>query len=129
MRKKIVILFLFSLFANCIFAVSLNDLKIVAEDGTFLGTFENEYASNSIYNQYGNYGSPHGAKSIFNKFSNYGSDYSQYSPFNQYATKAPGLYDKRGNFYGMLSVNRYAQGVTDYTYKLARQLKAMRDSM
>lgn len=34
-----------------------------------------------------------------------------------------------GNNYGRLSVNRYASGVTNESYKLAWQLKAMRDSM
>lgn len=111
------------------FAISLADLMLVADDGTFLGTFESEYSKNSIYNQYGTYGTPYSAESIFNKYGNYGSDYSQYSPFNKYANNGPWLMDRRGNYYGRLSINKYAQGVTDYSYKLAFQLKAIRDSM
>ena len=128
MKKKIALL-LMSLFVNSLFAVSLSELRIVAEDGTFLGTFENEYSQNSIYNEYGTYGSSYSSKSIFNKYGNYGSDYSQYSPFNSYSNKGPWIMDKRGNYYGRLSTNRYAQGVTDYSYKLAVKLKALRDSM
>jgi len=113
-----------------LYAVSLSELRIIASDGTFLGTLnENEYDSNSIYNQYGKYGSHYNTTCIFNKYSNYGSDYSDKSPFNQYANNAPGLYDRQGNFYGTLSINRYAQGVTQQTYQLALQLKAYRDSL
>lgn len=128
MKKKILIL-LMSLITSGLFAVSLSELRIVADDGTFLGTFEDEYSKNSIYNGYGTYGSPYNAKSIFNQYGNYGSDYSKYSPFNSYSSNGPWLVDKKGNSYGRLSTNRYAQGVTDYSYKFALRLKALRDSM
>lgn len=127
--KKYCVLFCLSVFMNCLFAISLEQLMIVAEDGTFLGTFENEYSKKSIYNEYGDHGSKYSTKCIFNKYSDYGSDYSDYSPFNKYARKAPFLMDSNGNSYGRLSINRYAQGVTDFSYKLAYQLKAIRDSM
>lgn len=129
MKKKLFcILTAVFLAAAGAFAVSIGDLMIVAEDGTFLGTFENEYSSNSVYNQYGTYGSPYAQKSIFNKYGTYGSDYSSYSPFNKYSSNAPRLMDRRGNYYGRLSVNRYASGVTDYSYNLAVRLKTLRDS-
>lgn len=127
--KKIGLILLLALFSNCLFAISLSDLIIVGEDGTFLGSFENEYSKNSIYNPYGDYGSKYNTKSIFNKYGDYGSDYSDFSPFNKYANNAPWLMDRKGNYYGCLSVNKYAEGVTDYTYRLALQLKAIRDSM
>ncbi|GHU12578.1 hypothetical protein FACS1894161_1120 [Spirochaetia bacterium] len=129
MAKKICMFFGFILLTVALNAINLSELRIIAKDGIFLGTFENEYSSNSIYNEYGNYGSPYNSKSIFNKYGDYGSDYSNSSPFNAYATNPPGLYDRNGNFYGTLSVNRYAQRVTDYSYRLALQLKAIRDSM
>jgi len=111
-------------------AISLSELRIIASDGTFLGTLnENQYDSNSIYNQYGKYGSQYNTTCIFNRYSVYGSDYSDKSPFNQYANNAPGLYDRQGNFYGTLSINRYAKGVTQETYRIALQLKAYRDSL
>ncbi len=126
-------LFLFILFAFGLsvdaFAISLNQLMIVSEDGTFLGSFESEYFRDSIYNQYGKYGSKYETKSIFNKYGDYGSDYSDKTPFNKYANKAPWLVDRQGNRYGRLSINKYANGVTNDSYKLALQLKALRDSL
>jgi hypothetical protein len=113
-----------------VFAISISDLRIIAADGTFLGTLEDSrYATNSIYNKYGNYGSKYSSNCILNKYDNYGSDYSDLSPFNRYASNPPGLYDRQGNFYGTLSINRYASGVTQQTYNLALQLKAYRDSL
>ena len=129
MEKRVLSVVFLVMMAVSVHAVSLNQLRIIASDGTFLGTFENEYSSNSIYNQYGRYGSPYNANSIFNKYGTYGSDYSDKSPFNQYANNAPGLYDRQGNFYGTLSINRYARGVTDDSRRIALQLKAIRDSM
>ncbi|MEL3909122.1 MAG: hypothetical protein P1P64_08995 [Treponemataceae bacterium] len=112
-----------------VFAVSLEELHIVADDGTFLGTFEDKYETKSIFNEYGDYGSKYSTDSIFNKYGDYGSDYSDYSPFNKYASNAPWLYDNYGNCYGRLSVNKYADGVTNDSYELALALKAIRDSM
>ena len=127
-RKILVAVFACIFAAGTLHAVPLYQLSIVAEDGTFLGNFGNEYSSNSVYNQYGNYGSPYGSKSIMNKYSNYGSEYATYSPFNAYSSKGPWIVDKYGTKYGRLSVNRYASGVTEESYKLALQLKALRDS-
>jgi len=130
MKKTLLIFVLLLCSLISLFAVSLSELRIIATDGTFLGTLnENEYDSNSIYNQYGKYGSQYEKACIFNKYSNYGSDYSDKNPFNQYANKAPGLYDRYNNFYGTLSINRYAQGVTKQTYQLALKLKVYRDSL
>jgi hypothetical protein len=130
MLNRFVFLLLgFALLSRHAFAISFSDLRIVASDGTFLGTLESKYASNSIYNKYGSYGSRYAMNCVFNRYGNYGSDYSAVSPFNRYGSKAPGLYDRSGNFYGTLSVNRYAQGVTHETYELALELKAYRDSL
>lgn len=130
--KKLKTLFALALFLACAagtgFAIPLSQLRIVATDGTFLGTFENEYSVNSVYNEYGNYGSPYSSNSIMNKYGNYGSDYSIYSPFNKYASDAPWIMDRYGNSYGRLSVNRYAAGVTRDSYEIALDLKALRDS-
>ena len=46
------------------FAISLNQLHIISDDGTYLGSFENRYSSNSVYNEYGDYGSKYSSKSI-----------------------------------------------------------------
>jgi hypothetical protein len=130
MRKITSFVIVFILITSSLFAISLNDLRIIASDGTFLGTLENDqYSTNSIYNKYGKYGSKYNSNCILNKYDNYGSDYSNVSPFNKYASDPPGLYDRQGNFYGTLSINKYASGVTDQSYKIAIQLKAHRDSL
>lgn len=130
MAKKFLVLGFWLGSLVSLYAISLNSLVIIASDGTFLGSLnENKYDSNSIYNEYGKYGSPYNTTSIFNQYGLYGSDYSDKSPFNPYTNNAPGLYDRQGNFYGTLSVNRYAQGVTQETYRLAVRLKAYRDSL
>ena len=127
--KKIIIgSFAFLFFTGFAFSISLNQLRIVSDDGTFLGNFENEYSLKSVYNKYSDYGSPYSINSIMNKYGNYGSDYSDKSPFNKYGTSAPWLVDRYGNNYGRLSVNRYASGVTQDSYRIACQLKALRDS-
>jgi hypothetical protein len=129
MAKKICIVLGLIFVAVILYAQNLSELRIIAGDGTFLGSFENEYSSNSIFNEYGNYGSKYSSTSIFNKYGNYGSDYSNLSPFNSYASNPPGIYDRRGNFYGTLSINRYASGLTNESYNLALRLKAIRDSL
>ena len=112
MKKFFAILVAFAFFAGSCFAISLSELHIVADDGTFLGTFENQYSTNSVYNQYGDYGSP----------------YSDNSPFNKYASHAPWIVDRYGNSYGRLSINRYASGITNQSYQLALELFAWQKS-
>ena len=126
MRKLIMLLAIF--IASKSFAISLNQLHIVADDGTFLGTFENRYATNSVYNEYGTYGSPYSSKSIMNRYINYGSEYANQSPFNQYTSNAPWIVDDEGNTYGRLSINKYASGVTKQSYQLALELYAIQSS-
>ncbi|MBQ3824880.1 MAG: hypothetical protein II811_01955 [Spirochaetaceae bacterium] len=128
MKKFFVFVLVSVLALSASFAISLNQLHIVADDGTFLGTFENEYAANSIYNEYGSYGSPYSAKSIMNRYSNYGSEYSNLSPSNKYAQSAPWIVDRYGNTYGRLSLNKYAPGVTKQSYQLALELYALQCS-
>ena len=103
----------------------LKQLFLMADDdeGTFLGSFENEYASKSIFNKFGNYGSQFSSTSIFNQFSQYGSEFSKYSAFNKLATNPPIIVDDEGNIYGVLSINSRAKGVTDDSYQLAKRLK------
>ena len=128
MKKFFAILVAFAFFAGSCFAISLSELHIVADDGTFLGTFENQYSTNSVYNQYGDYGSPYSSNSIMNKYGDYGSAYSDKSPFNKYASHAPWIEDRYGNSYGRLSINRYASGITNQSYQLALELFAWQSS-
>lgn len=67
--------------------------RIYADDNQFLGIFsQNEYATSSINNQYGIYGSQYSAKSIFNSYGVYGSKFSPQSPWNPYSNTPPIIY-------------------------------------
>ena len=66
-----------------------------------------EYDSESIWNEYGKYGSEYNSNSIWNEYGKYGSEYSNYSPFNEYASHPPVIVDEDGNFYGYFTVNKF----------------------
>ena len=66
-----------------------------------------EYASDSVLNEYGSYGSPYAMNSIHNSYGSYGSAYSDLSPCNSYAQNPPIIVDKEGGFYGRLTLNQY----------------------
>lgn len=92
-------------------------LYLYADDGTgtFLGEISsNKYDTDSIANEYGNYGSKYQTKSIFNQYGNYGSKYSQYSVFNEYATHPPKILDKNGNVVGYLTANKHIKDAISY---------------
>ncbi|MFQ5662849.1 MAG: hypothetical protein ACE5HL_03350 [Terriglobia bacterium] len=59
---------------------------VLAADGTFLGSLNpNPYDQESIFNEYGPYGSKYSPTSIFNEFGTYGSKFSHLSPYNPYS--------------------------------------------
>ena len=66
-----------------------------------------KYDSESIWNEYGIYGSEYNTNSIWNEYGTYGSEYSSYSPFNSYASYPPVIVDAEGNFYGYFTANKY----------------------
>ena len=84
----------------------LEGAKIIAEDGTFLGTLDDHYDSESIYNDYSDHGSDYCSDCIWNEYSDYGSDYSSESPFNEYASDPPILI-KDGEVVGTLTIDPY----------------------
>ena len=84
----------------------LEGAKIIAEDGTFLGTLDDHYDSESIYNDYSDHGSDYCSDCIWNEYSDYGSDYSSESPFNEYASDPPILI-KDGEVVGTLTTDPY----------------------
>ena len=82
----------------------------------FLGCLScSEFDSDSIFNQYGTYGSAYSATSILNSYSEYGSRYSAYSACNPYASSPPIVVDDDGNAYGRLTLNRYGRQIQDST--------------
>ena len=65
----------------------------------------NNYDKNSIWNEYGTYGSSYNSKSIWNEYGTYGSEYNANSPWNSYGSNPPVIVDKDGEFYGYFTVN------------------------
>ena len=95
------------------------------------GTYGSKYSSKSIWNEYGTYGSKYSSKSIWNEYGTYGSEYSSYSPWNEYASTPPVIVDSRGNFYGYLTANefisqRYSSRLVDF---ICRHYKQIRDDL
>jgi len=84
----------------------LNGSVVIAEDGTYLGKITYQYESESIFNEFGKYGSSYSPKSIWNKYGTYGSKYSSYSSLNPYTSTPPKIF-KNGFFLGYLTVNKY----------------------
>ena len=84
----------------------LEGAKIIAEDGTFLGTLDDSYSADSIFNDYSDHGTDYSADSIWNEYNEWGNDYSSISPFNEYATDQPILI-KEGAVVGKLTLKSY----------------------
>ena len=80
---------------------------LIAQDekNTFLGKIANTYDSQSIFNEYGNYGSEYSSTSIWNTYATFGSEYSSYSPFNSY-TSTPPMIIKNKQIIGYLTANK-----------------------
>ncbi|NOG32866.1 hypothetical protein HLB35_15840 [Halomonas sp. TBZ9] len=96
---------------------AVSGAKVVAEDGTYLGEITDEYASDSILNEYGTHGSEYSAESIWNEYGKYGGEYASLSPFNSYASTPPRLI-KNGQQIGLLTTNDYLQSpVNPYILK------------
>ena len=69
--------------------VTAGTATIWAADGTYLGLVSsNPYASESILNNYGSYGSEYQANSIFNAYGTYGGLYGSNSACNSYASSS-----------------------------------------
>ena len=81
--------------------------RLIAQDdeNTYLGEITNSYASDSIFNEYGIYGSEYSSSSIWNEYATFGSEYSSYSPFNEY-TSTPPMMIKGGKIIGYLTANK-----------------------
>jgi len=108
-------------------APTIAKLYLVAEDGTYLGklttnkfdsdsifneygTYGSKYSSKSIWNEYGTYGSKYSSKSIWNEYGTYGSKYSSQSAFNDYTFTPPYIVTSDGTIYGRLTTNKFISG-------------------
>jgi len=88
-------------------------MVLIADDSkhTYLGQLTaNEYATDSVFNKYGLYGSKYAENSTNNEYGVYGGKYSAYSPYNKYTSTPPLIVDADGDTVGTLSVNRYLPG-------------------
>lgn len=95
---------------------ALQGALVIAHDGTFLGKLTSEYNSDSVLNEYGEYGSDYSNTSIWNDYSEYGGQISALSPFNEFAT--PPFIIKEGRAVGKLTVNPLKNGsVNPYLIK------------
>jgi hypothetical protein len=79
----------------------------------FLGSpTDGKFSTDSIFNEFGDYGSKFANDSIWNQFGEYGSKFSDHSPWNKFANAPPVVVDTEGNFYGYFTENRYHDQVT-----------------
>jgi hypothetical protein len=109
------------------------------EHDVFLGCLNgSKYDSNSIWNEYGQYGNKYNTNSIWNSYGTYGNKYNDLSPWNEYAAYPPVLLDQQGNFYGYFTRNKYKNKRADfklvttiYTYYdlIAKDVKAWYDKL
>ena len=83
-----------------------------------------KYDSDSIWNEYGTYGSKYQTNSIWNEYGDYGGKYSNTSAFNEYATEPPKVIDNKGNFVGYLTTNEYM----DSGYAIEIYMMLLRDN-
>jgi hypothetical protein len=77
----------------------------------------NEYASDSVLNEYGSHGSPYESESIFNRYGEYGSRYQSYSACNPFASDPPVIVDEDGNYYGRLTINKFKGPIRSQTVR------------
>jgi hypothetical protein len=91
-------------------AAPVAKLMLFGGDGhkTYLGCLNcSEYATDSVFNRYGDHGSPYSLESISNRYSEFGSPYSMYGACNRYASDPPVIVDSNGMYYGRLTLNTY----------------------
>ena len=62
------------------------------------------------------------SNSIWNEYGTYGSEYLSESPWNEFFSSAPKLFDTVGNYYGRFSINMYAG------FDLSENLKRLYDA-
>jgi len=75
---------------------------------TYLGCLScSEYVTDSVFNEYGSYGSQYSSTSIWNHYAEFGSRYSNEGACNPYASDPPVIVDMDGNYYGRLTLNSY----------------------
>jgi hypothetical protein len=101
-----IILCLIGIFKNNVQAQTLHIYGGQSHD-VYLGCLNcNNFDKNSIWNEYGKYGSSYNSNSIWNEYGKFGNEYNAYSPWNSYSSTPPVIVDLNGNFYGYFTVNK-----------------------
>ncbi len=114
-------IFLITLILFFVLRIQAQELHIFGgkNHDVYLGCLNcSKYDSNSIWDNYGDYGSKYSESSIWNQYGDYGSQYSDYSPWNKYASYPPVIVDMEGNFYGYFTVNQYHSNRADFSLVL-----------
>ncbi|QGM28956.1 hypothetical protein GI482_00345 [Bacillus sp. N3536] len=82
-------------------------MELYGQDGEYLGILTtNKFQSDSVFNEFGSYGSKFSSTSIWNKFGTYGSEFSTYSAFNKFSQQPPTVVIQ-GEVIGYITVNPY----------------------
>lgn len=94
-------------------STAVTGTRVVANDGQYLGQItSNQFASDSICNQFGNYGSQFSSTSVRNQFSNYGSQFAPNSAYNEFTATPPQIISD-GRRVGYLTKNQFMAGAID----------------
>jgi hypothetical protein len=93
----------------------------------FLGCLCGEFDSESIFNEFSDFGSKFSSTSIWNHFSDYGSKFSDYSACNAFASNPPIVVTADGRSIGRLTLNAMASGALTEP-KIVGWLKSVCDS-
>jgi hypothetical protein len=67
-----------------------------------------KFETDSICNQFGQFGSEFQSDSIWNMYGTYGSKFNSDSPWNQFSQGSVAIVDQNGGFYGDLTANKFA---------------------
>ena len=79
-----------------------------ANYNVFLGCFScNEFAGDSVFNQFGPFGGRFSPTSVWNRFSDYGSPFSPTSACNEFAANPPRIVDTAARTYTELTLNTF----------------------
>jgi len=113
-NRKTVFTFVFLIFTVFSFTAiaenlctTVNSAILIAQDDkeTYLGKISSPFDGESIFNEYGTYGSQYSSNSIWNQYTTFGSAYSSYSPFSKYSSSPP-IIIKNKKIIGYLSANK-----------------------
>ena len=81
-----------------------------ANHAVFLGCWNcNQFAAESVFNQFGQYGSRFSQTSIWNHFAQYGSEFNTNGACNQFASNPPILLNTGTNRFTELTLNQFRQ--------------------